>query len=100
MGRWLLLLGGPLIWAAHFLAIYFIASLAEQLSGETGLIARALILAAGGVAIIAALLVLASARRLSTQNALDRFWRLIAQAGAVLAIIAVLWQSLPALAPI
>ncbi len=100
MGRWVLLLGGPLIWAGHFLAIYLTASIAEQISGDTGALARTLMLAASSAAIVAALWIIAVARRLDANAPLDRFWRLVSQAGAILAIVAVIWQSLPALAPL
>ena len=100
MGRWLLLLGGPLIWAAHFMIIYAIASVSEQIAGGAGVLARALILVAGGAGVAAALFVLAAARRFDAEDPLQRFWRMVSAAGAILAIIAMLWQTLPALAPI
>ncbi len=100
MRRWLLFLGGPLIWAAHFGFIYAVSSISVQAIGETGSLARVLIVASGLAGFAAALLVLAAALRMHVDEPLDRFWRVVSGAGAVLGAIAVAWQSLPALAPI
>lgn len=71
-----------------------------QLVGETHLFARVLIVGSGGVAIVAALLVLRFARRMTMEEPIDQFWRAVAAAGAIFGVIAVAWQSLPAFAPI
>lgn len=100
MSRWLILLGGPLIWAGHFNLIYAINSISIQSAGESTLLARGLIAASGAVGVLGCLYVLARARRLPRQEEFDRFSRLVAAAGALLGAIAIVWQSLPALAPI
>jgi hypothetical protein len=100
MGRWLLLLGGPLIWAGHFLAIYAVASVAVQLNGTASFMARIVILGLSAAAIAACIFVFFAARRQRRGEPLADFFRTIAGAGAVLALIAIVWQTLPALAPI
>jgi hypothetical protein len=96
MGRWLFLLGGPLIWAAHFGAIYLLTS-AAYLGGRTPDVATfiavvglsALAIAAAGV------LALRAARPREDEPS---FWRAIALAGSILAIIVIIWQTLPVIA--
>lgn len=100
MRRWLLLLGGPLIWAGHFGLIYAIASISIQASGETGMLARALVVGSTVVAVFAAIGVLLLAWRRQGEEPFDRFFRAVSAAGAVLAAIAICWQTLPVLAPI
>jgi hypothetical protein len=96
MGRWLLLLGGPLIWGAHFMAIYLITSAAYVGAHSPGGATRVAVGVLSVVAIAAAsLLILRAARSREANHA---FWRAIAIAGSVLAIIAILWQTLPVLA--
>ena len=95
MRHWALLLGGLIVWAAHFFLLYGIASV---FPGDP--IASWLTIAATVVALaaIAALLWLLAARRLRGGD--DRFgrWRdAVAALGAGLSFIAVLWQGLPAL---
>jgi hypothetical protein len=98
--RWLLLLGGPLIWATHFGLIYAISSISVQATGAIGVFARALIVGSGVLGVGAALFVLWTALGLRREEPLDQFWRLVSGAGAVFAAIAVFWQTLPAFAPI
>jgi cytochrome c biogenesis protein CcdA len=100
MRRWLLFLGGPLIWAAHFAVIYAIASISMVGAGETTPAARVAILVAGIVAAIAAALMLIAALRAPRNEALGAFWRNVAALGALIALVAIVWQTLPALAPI
>lgn len=100
MRRWLLLLGGPLIWATHFGLIYAITSISVQAIGETGLFARVLIVGSGVLGVSAALFVLWTALSLRREEPLDQFSRVVSGAGAVFAAIAVFWQTLPAFAPI
>ncbi|HYD74243.1 MAG TPA: hypothetical protein VEF55_13985, partial [Candidatus Binatia bacterium] len=92
--------GGPLIWAVHFGFIYAVASISVQATGETGSLARALIGVSGLIGVLAALAVLWAACRMKTEEPFDRFWRAVSAAGAVFAAIAVVWQTLPAFAPI
>lgn len=97
MKRWLFLLGGPLIWAAHFLAIYATASISVQLAGGATVPARLVIALAGLLAAIAAALLAHAAWRRTSQTPFDAFERAVALAGAAIALIAIVWQTLPAL---
>ena len=92
MKTWLVLLGGLVVWAAHFFAVYAIAS---ALPGRS-LLASGLVLAALAAAVIANVMVLGMARR-AAEDALDRWAARIGRGGAVLSILAVTWQSVPAL---
>lgn len=100
MPRWRLLLGGPLIWAAHFTAIYATSSVSHLAVGATNTTARIVTLAATLACLGASFWVLAAALRQRQADDLSLFWRAVAAAGAALAIIAIIWQTLPALAPI
>lgn len=100
MTRWLILLGGPLIWAAHFNLIYAINSISIQAARESTATARGLIVGSGVLAVLGCLYVLRRARKLPKHDEFDHFWRLVAATGAVLGAISIVWQSLPALAPI
>lgn len=97
MRSWLLLLAGPIIWAAHFAAIYAIASISTEAFGMTTSLARFLIFAAGLVALIATGLVLLKALRPPHTEPFDTFLRTVSLAGALIAGIAIIWQTLPAL---
>lgn len=100
MRHWLFLLGGPLIWAVHFAAIYAIASISDVSAGETTAAARAAILISGAIAASATALLLVLALRSSRHDELGAFWRSVAALGALISFFAIVWQSLPALAPI
>lgn len=100
MWRWLLLLGGPLIWTAHFGLIYAISSISVQATGETTSLARALIIGSAVVAELLLVSVVVGAWRLSSEGALGVFWKNVSALGALIAAIAIVWQSLPAMAPI
>jgi hypothetical protein len=96
MGRWLFLLGGPLIWAAHFGAIYLLTS-AAYVGGRTPDVTTFIVVVVISALAIAAagLLALRAAR---TREDEPGFWRAIALAGSILAIIAIIWQTLPVVA--
>lgn len=93
MGKWTLLLGGLIIWAAHFLLLYAFASLfpGRELAKILSLAATVPALAAD-----AALLWFAMARNQSSDD-LNRWVARVGALGAALSIIAILWQALPAL---
>lgn len=96
MRSWLLLLAGPLIWTAHFLAIYAVASIAallEQTGEAWPRIAIAIATVVGIVVLLGALMLVG--RR---EGPLARFNRNIAIGGVILGLIAIVWQALPALA--
>lgn len=96
MGRWLILTGGLLIWAAHFLGVYLLASLAEIVAGDTpDWRIAALALSAGCVAAEAGL-ILGLARR-SVSDGDRGFARGVGFMGAGLGLVGIVWQTLPLL---
>lgn len=95
MARWLILLAGPLLWAAHFGLIYLIASISIQAVGESTALARALI-AGSGIACVGVLALLCFKLRRGEDD-VDRFWRYVSITGSLIGIVAIVWQSLPAL---
>lgn len=97
---WLLLLGGLLIWLAHFSAIYAISSFAVVL-GAPDVWERWSIFIATALAACANLALLAttaSRARQERQQNLPRFTTRAAAMGAFISLLAVLWQGLPAIA--
>jgi len=97
--RWLLLLGGLIVWAAHFLGVYGIASVADVVTRADAPAALwsvavfTLICAAADITIC--LIALRGDR-----DSVDDLERLIHRAGAggaALSLVAVLWQGLPIL---
>lgn len=100
MPRWRLLLGGPIIWALHFGIIYAATSASEVVPSFTVSIARIAILIATALCLIACAWVLRSALRQTHTDALTAFWRTVTATGAIFAIIAIIWQTLPAIAPL
>ena len=102
MRRWLFLLGGLLIWAAHFTGVYAIASLADVMSRADAPWALAAVAALTVVCVAGDAALLVGALRRPDRDAesdpgLARFWRSVAGLGALVSLIAVLWQGLPAL---
>ena len=94
MSKWVLLLGGLTIWAAHFFLLYGFASVfpGTQTARMLTWIATVPALAAN-----AFLLWTAAARTLfAADDELDRWVLNVAAAGALLSLVAVLWQALPA----
>lgn len=88
-----------MIWTAHFGLIYAISSVSVQIAGETTMLARALIVGSGVLGVLAAAVVLLLALRLP-EEPVAAFWRNVSALGAILSAIAIVWQSLPAVAPI
>lgn len=90
MRRWVLLLGGLLVWAAHFFALYIIASLfpGDAAARWLALVVTLAALAAGGA------ILWLNLRKQS--DSFDRWARGLGAAGAALSLVAVLWQALPA----
>lgn len=93
MRAWLWMLGGLLIWAAHFTGVYALASAADVLARADDRMWRAAggvfsLICLGGLAILS----LRAARRLRQGRMLiDE----VALGGALAAMVAVSWQSLP-----
>lgn len=92
MRTWLLLLGGLIVWAVQFFALYIVASIFG--SAPIARISTALITLAC-LAADAAILVAALRARLD--NGFGQWVRSLAVTGAAFSIVAVLWQGLPAL---
>jgi hypothetical protein len=95
MPKWLLALGGLLVWTAHFFGLYLIASI--WLTTPTARVVA-------GVFTVACLAVdgwllwrTAPARREGGVDVFDRWLLVLAFLGAALSALAVLWQGLPAL---
>lgn len=94
MGRWTLALGGLLVWTAHFFLSYGAASI---FPGSPVAIVLAILVTLAALVAGAALLWLSIVR---TRRGADQFERWLGWLGAgtaSLALIAVLWQGLPAL---
>lgn len=94
MGRWVLLLGGLLVWAAHFFLLYAFASLfpGTRLARILTFVATIPALAA-----VSWLLWTAAARTASGQDELDRWILNVGAVGAAISLVAIVWQALPAL---
>lgn len=99
MGRWILMLGGMSVWAAHFMGVYGIASVADVAADAAVPASRWTIGAFTlACAAAAALFGLAGLRRLRAGgDSLDRLSWSVAAFGGAFATIAILWQGLPAL---
>lgn len=96
MLRWAWMLGGLLVWTAHFCGVYGLASLADVVAtaDDLGWRMAALGFSAVCVAVCAVLLGLALRRRRSGS---DRFGDDIAALSAVIGSIAIVWQAAPTL---
>lgn len=99
MVRWLIMLGGLVVWLIHFLGVYAIASAADvwrQADAPPAIwtiIGFTLACAAANVAIAAAAL----PRMRRAGDSLDRFMFGGGAFNAGLSFVAVLWQGLPAI---
>jgi hypothetical protein len=97
VGRWLLLLGGLIVWFVHFLGVYGIASVADVVQEAEApaalwtIVGFTLACAAADVAIGAA----AIPRLRRAVDSLDRFIAGGAAFNAGLSLVAVIWQGLP-----
>lgn len=99
MRGWVVMLGGLLVWTAHFVGVYAIASVGAVVSDADGPAAR---WAIGGLTLlcvlaIAALAVFAERRARTLSDDLARFMARLSVLGATFAGLAVVWQGLPAL---
>ena len=93
MRRWSLLLGGLLVWAAHFFTLYAIASIFP--GTQT---ARILAIAVTGLALAASIAIISSAlaARRRDEDALDAWIADVGLVGGALSFVSVLWQGAPA----
>ena len=92
MRAWTILLGGLVVWTAHFFALYAIASVLPG-QGE----ARWWVLAATFPALAANGLILWKTIGPGNNDPLDRWIARVGAGGAALSLLAVIWQALPAL---
>ncbi|QNN65277.1 hypothetical protein H9L12_01140 [Sphingomonas rhizophila] len=95
MRTWLALLGGLLVWAAHFFAVYGVASIYPGSDRARWLTVVVTLMALGALAIQYRLV--AGRFQVEARSELDHWFRGLANLGLALAAIAVLYQGLPAL---
>lgn len=93
MRGWPAILAGLAVWAAHFVAVYAIASVWP---GQPR-IATWLVIAMTTAAIVANVAILWRLARVTTDDDLDRWVIRLAQGGAALSLVAVAFQTVPAL---
>lgn len=94
MRTWSILLAGPVLWTAHFFALYIIASLLPGSRAATLLVVAATVVA-GGLALW--LIRKAAGALRSDQERLDSWiYRLSLLASAV-SLVAIVYQGMPAL---
>lgn len=94
MRAWAFMLGGLIVWAIHFFALYIIASV--FLTSDTARV-LALLVTAGCIAANALLLRFAVPRLRREGETVNRWIVLIATLSAAISLLAVLWQGVPAL---
>ncbi|HET9336565.1 MAG TPA: hypothetical protein VFO12_09190 [Sphingomicrobium sp.] len=95
MRRWLLMLGGLLVWAAHFFAVYAAASIfpGDPAAESLALVATLAAIGANGI-----LLWWTLGRKRTAADGFDEWtWR-VGAIGAGLSLLAVLWQGMPLIA--
>ncbi|HYE46738.1 MAG TPA: hypothetical protein VEA44_13315 [Caulobacter sp.] len=98
MRRWLFTLAGLIVWFAHFMGVYAIASLADTVSRADDAGWRMVSLAFSGLclAAVAGLLVLAARRALfADQEPGPAFMAQLSILGSGIALVAIVWQALP-----
>lgn len=98
MRRWLLLLGGLGVWAAHFVGVYALGSLAaiRPPDEEAGWRAALLVFSAL-CACVAAILAVRAGLLSAAGDAAHRFESRLAALGSAIALVAIIWQTLPVL---
>lgn len=90
-GAWPKLLGGLVVWAAHFLTLYAIGEWGAERAAE-----RWAVLGASLVALSAIGWLLLKVARDDRDTQFDRWRRSTSLLGIGLAAIAIIWQTLPA----
>lgn len=95
MRAWAFMLGGPLLWAAHFFLLYAIASIFLTTMTARILVGIvSLVLVAADAALLQRSL---AARQAGGDDRFGRWMASLAALGAALAMVAIVWQTLPAL---
>lgn len=96
MQRWWYMLGGLLVWAVHFVGVYAIASIGDVISRADDPTWRMVGLGFSVLCIaVASGLLVQSLRRPDKGTDTIDFGNTLARLGALLAIISMIWQSLP-----
>ncbi len=95
MRLWLIMLGGLLVWAVHFFALYAVGSIA--ISGALARIGWASLTAACIAADLVVLVLVIRRSRASKPASFAAWAAGTGTVAALLSIIAVLWQGLPAI---
>jgi hypothetical protein len=96
MQRWFYMLGGLLVWAFHFVGVYAIASIGDVVARADDPAWRMIGLGFSALCalIVAGLLIQALRRKDDGTDTID-FGNLIARVGAGLALVSIVWQTLP-----
>jgi hypothetical protein len=92
------MLGGMMVWAAHFGGVYAIASVFDVVSEADAPASRWISVAWTGVCLLADVCLLLTIRRLgrrSPGDEIDGWVRSVGMLGASFSLVAVLWQGLP-----
>lgn len=92
MPGWRIMVGGLIIWAAHFFTVYIVASVFHS-----SMLARGLTLLATGAALVAGALLFKRVRKPRIDDPLARWMASLGTLAIGVAMLAVLWQGLPAL---
>jgi len=96
MQRWLYMLGGLLLWAVHFVGVYAIASIGDVVARADDPTWRMIGLVVSGVCVVAGVgLLIQALRRGRGGDDVSALANLLAAAGAGLAVVAMIFQSLP-----
>lgn len=88
MRNWLILLGGPVVWTVHFFGLYAIAEIMPHVG---------LVLLLSLICIAANLWLLHRGRQIRADSPFITWQWSVAMGGALVSLIAVCWQALPAL---
>ncbi len=96
MQRWFYMLGGLLVWAVHFVGVYAIASIGDVVARADDPSWRMIGLGFSGMCalVVVGLLIQALRRKDDGTDTID-FGNLIARVGAGLALVSIVWQTLP-----
>ena len=97
MPRWIEMLAGLIVWAIHFGGVYAIASIGAVVSRADDPVWRAAgLIFSLACAAAAGLLLIRALQKPAPSVELDRFMTAVARVGALLALVAIVWQALPA----
>ena len=96
MRAWGWMTGGLVVWGAHFLGVYVIASIADVVATADDLSWRVASLVFSGLCLAAALgLLVLALGRLRRQGDKPAFGNQLAALGTGVSAIAIVWQALP-----